>query len=128
MWVNNCFFVTFAKHLRKKINILVSSINQEFLENPKSIPFDCDSIYPIGVTIQRQYDDEYCIVAKRVFTFKQGQMIFGTTSFKSIQEFTNFRNNNCIPCSNVVDNCCYLTFNGCYVTFNNKKITHDTTL
>lgn len=110
----------------KKINILVSTINQEFLETPSIFDFDCDNIYPIGITVQRQYDSMNCIVAKKVFVFRQGLNIFGTTSFKSIKEFTDFRNNRCIPCSNVVDNCCYVTFNGCYITFNNKKVTYGT--
>jgi len=107
--------------LAKNIDILISTINGEFLETPVDMTFTCGKLTYVGMANVRQYDANDCIVVRRLFTFLYNTNLFGTPSFSDVQDFTIYVNANCVPCSEE-ENCCAILFNGCYVRYNGKKI------
>lgn len=100
-----------------KFDILCSTINGEILENESVVSLDCDLANYVGIMNVRAYDANDCIVVKRVFVIRQGNTLFGTHEFKSIQDFLTYRDLVCFTC--------LILFNGCYVTFNGDKIRNE---
>jgi len=77
----------------------------------------------VGVANVKSYDNNTeCIVVRKVFTFLYKNSLFGSTTFKSISDFVEFVNTECVPC--LVDVCgvkingCLFTINGCSATIN----------
>lgn len=83
--------------------------------------FNCGQLQYVGMANVRNYDENDCIVVRRLFTFLYNNSLYGTRDFKTVFEFTNYVNSNCVPCG-VVDECCSITYNGCYVTYNGGVI------
>lgn len=78
------------------------------LEFPKEFDLRCDKVNPIGETIIRQYDGNECIVAREVFLVYYCGQTFGTTQFKTLDQFLAYRNASCVRPKE-----CNLSWNGC---------------
>lgn len=98
---------------------IASTIDGQILEFPKEFYLNCDLVVPIGRTIIRQFNNEECIVARKVFlVYYEGQNL-GSTEFKTMDEFISFRNNSCkkaSPC-NIFYNGCSLIYNNCVIKY-----------
>lgn len=79
----------------------------------------CDLVIPLYQDIVRAYDQNECIVARKVYLVSYGGHLYGTFDFTTMAEFVDYRNRNCIK----KPLCCDLVYNDCYVTFNGKIIT-----
>jgi len=116
--------------LQKKLNsiliqLTVQSINGEFQEFPPTIDFSCNKIIPIGTQVIRNYDENYDIVAKRLFLFNYQGQVFGSFQFSSVADFVNKIAILCKCCSGcdsyiVQINGCNFTINGCQLSFGKK--------
>lgn len=102
-----------------KITICIEGGN--LLVSTKDIWVDCDQVVPLGVQVIRQANSSECFVARNAYMFSFQGILYGTFSFNTLQEFVNYRNDNCV--STTGDDCCILTFNGCALTFKGVVIT-----
>lgn len=111
----------------KSIAIRASTINGEIQEFPPTYYFPCSQVIPQGETIIREYDLDWCIVAKKVFLVKYQNNVFGTTQFVSMDEFLAYKESYCasccISCVIKVGNC-VLLYNGCSLTYNKSVISN----
>ncbi len=109
----------------KTIAIIAKTINGAIQEFPPTYYFPCSQVFPEGESIIRDYDDNYCIVAQKVFLVKYGNNIFGTTQFDSMTEFLAYKDSYCASCCQgcviVVDGC-VLIYNDCDLSYNNSII------
>jgi len=105
-----------------KFKITVHVENENILEFPKTLWFDCDLVIPLGENVIRQYNSSECILARKVYLFGYNGIRYGCFDFKTMQDFIDFRNDNCIGSD---DDCCKLLYNGCYITYNNKIVTYN---
>ena len=69
------------------IQIPVFTVNGESLETPAILNFVPKLLVPIGVQNIREFDENYCIVVNKIFTFRSGTDVFGSKVFKSENEF-----------------------------------------
>lgn len=106
----------------KTFTFTANTINGNILEFPQTFYFPCGSaVNPIGVQVVRDYNMlTDCIRAIRVYTIGYANDIFGTTQFKTTQEFLNYRSQSCSCCPQ--PNHCYLKINNCLVTINGCTI------
>lgn len=76
----------------------------------------------VGVSNFKAYDANDCIIVRKVFAFLYNSVLYGSTEFKSISEFVEFINTECVQCvtidCGVRINGCLFTINGCYATIN----------
>lgn len=104
-----------------KFKLSIDTIDNDILEFPRILWFDCSSVVELGLQVIRQYDSNECIVSKKVFLLGYGGHRFGTTVFMTPSDYLNYVNSNCVSAE---DDCCYVTYQGCYLTFNGKKIVY----
>lgn len=78
--------------------------------------FFCDKAIPIGINIIRDFDEDGCGVATRVFLVLYEGQTFGTTQFKSRSEYDQWINTNCGCCTNVK---CDVVIGDCLVYIGN---------
>lgn len=100
----------------KSLQFVADTIDGEIQAAPGLFNFPCDKITPIGVNVVKSYDEDLCIIAKRVFEINYNNHSFGSSQFKSLADFNQYRGAACQCCPincYVLANGCYLTFNGC---------------
>lgn len=100
--------------MAKSFQLAVNTINGEILEFPKTITVTCDQISPLGISVIRDWNEMLCIVSKRVLLLRYGMQTFGTTQFKSVAEFNQFKKSQCSCCPEI----CHLQLNGCDIRLN----------
>lgn len=105
----------------KTIAIIAKTVNGAIQEFPPTYYFPCSQVFPEGESIIRDYDDNYCIVAQKVFLVKYGNNIFGTTQFETMTEFLAYKDSYCgaccvKTCPIIIDEC-VLTYNGCELIY-----------
>lgn len=108
--------------MSKLLTIIANVYNGEFI-TPRSFDFPCESAIPIGESLIRNFDQNACIVVKKVFLVQVGETTFGSTQFKTLDDFNSFKNNQCKCCPEpcfIVYNGCNLTYNGCYLTYGSQ--------
>lgn len=108
----------------KTFQVTISTINGRILEFTQQIDFRCNLAMPIGLQVVRQFDGNECIKARKVFLIEYDGQLFGTLQFKTLEDFLNYRNNNCrpIPDCRITYNGCYIMYNNCFVTIKKNKI------
>lgn len=110
---------------RKTFNINVSTINGQIQASPVLMQFVCYEPIAVGEAIVRDYDDNDCIIAKKVLLFRVNENVFGTEDFQNKVQFWNYQQGLCSTCSD--NNCriiisgCLLQYNGCNLTYNNRE-------
>ncbi len=104
--------------MAKSFQFTVNTINGEFLEFPKTVTVVCDKIFPLGVSVIRDWNESMCIVSKRVLLIQYGMQTFGTTQFASVAEFDQYRKAICACCSDT----CHITLNGCFLMLNGCSV------
>jgi hypothetical protein len=98
----------------KYFQFVADTVNGEIREFPQTFELKCDKVFPLGVDIVRDFDDNGCIIARKVFCIRHGTDIFGTMSIQSLQGWINYLNAVCPCCPKI----CYLIINGCYAQVN----------
>ena len=128
----------------KTIQFVADTIDGEIQPSPGVFNFPCDKVIPIGVNVVRSFDESLDIVAMRVFEVNYNNHSFGSTQFKSLSDFQQYRQTACACCPAkciiLVNGCslqlngcdfvlatspspaCFLTVNGCNLTFNGCAI------
>ena len=76
--------------MSKTLPINVDVINGEVSEFSKEMYFRTDLIIPIGNDIVRYFNDAMCSVAHKTFYFQYGQELFGTSQFKSFDDYWQY--------------------------------------
>lgn len=104
----------------KSFQFIADTINGVIQEFPAPFYFPCDQIVPLGVQIVRDFDDDLCIVAKRVYVIRYGQDLFGSSSFNSLTGFLQYMKALCNCCPTAIN--CDVLFNGCALLFNGCEI------
>lgn len=107
----------------KFFTIVAKTINGAIQEFPKRIQMVCGQAQPEGMAIVRDYDDNFCIVNKRVFLIRYGGDLFGTTEFTTKAGFIQYMNNIC--CSDCAPKNCTVKYNDCTVLFNGCRVVVD---
>jgi hypothetical protein len=110
--------------LKKAFSFLADTINGAIYDSPVTVIMKCDEIRPIGLEVVRGFDPDYCIVAVQVFLVLSGTDTYGTTQFKSFDDYQNFVNSKCRRCPKVclfLINGCQATINGCFATFTSNN-------
>lgn len=79
----------------KTFELNIETIDGDIQLSPVCKTFSCKDVSPMGLSVVRGYNNENCIIAKSVFLFRQGQMVFGTTEFKDTQGFYDYINSHC---------------------------------
>ena len=102
-----------------RFKLTIDTIDNEILEFPRSMWFDCDKVFQLGLQVIRQFNSSECIVSKKVFLLGYCGRRFGTTVFSTPEDFLSYINSNC-----QTEECCYLTYGDCYLTFNGEKIVY----
>lgn len=95
-----------------------NTLDGKILEFPLPVNMRCDLVVPLYQDIVRDYDKDFCIVARKVYLVSYGGHVYGTLDFTTMQQFVDYRNVSC----GLQQGCCFITFNGCYITFNGQKI------
>lgn len=113
--------------MRTTFEISVKAINGVILNDPQNIVFDCHKIIGVGVQIVRTFDENSCIVARKLFFFRQGNDLFGTEMVKTMDEFRKYINVVCACCIYecvISYNECALSYNNCFLTYAEKIVTN----
>jgi hypothetical protein len=113
--------------LRNVFEIEVKTIDGQVLEFPSKITFDCARVIGIGMSKVRTFDIRYCIVVRDIFLFRQGDNVFGSELFKSMDEFKQYMATACACCvydCTLVYNGCALSYNGCFLTYSKMILTN----
>lgn len=93
--------------------IVASVINGEIQPFPKRVDLPCDQVQAAGMTIIRDYDDNYCIVNKKVFLLVYKEQTFGTTQFKTMEQWWQFQFSQCG---------CFFYIDGCVAEINGTEV------
>ena len=104
-----------------KFKITICIENGNLLASTKDVWVDCNQVVPLGEQVIRESNSSECFVARKAYMFSFLGVLYGTFLFKTLQEFVNYRNDNCV--STTVDDCCILTYKGCALTFKGVPIT-----
>lgn len=102
--------------MSKSLQFIADTIDGEIQPVQGVFNFPCDKVTPIGVNIVRSFDDDLGIIAKRVFVIEYNNHSFGSTQFKSLNDFNQYYGISCKCCPShciVLVNGCNLTLNGC---------------
>lgn len=97
--------------------LMIKVINGEVQEFPVQFYFRCDQLKPSGPTIYRYFDDAMCSVAIRVFNLNYNGELFGSTQFKTNEEFWRYWGAVCNGPQKIM-----LLLNGCNMVINGKKV------
>lgn len=98
----------------------MKTIDGEVMEFPVKITFDCDKIRAVGMSKVRTFDARYCIVVRDIFLFRQGDKVFGSELFKSMDEFEQYMSVACACC--IYE--CVLTYKGCSLSYEDCYLTY----
>jgi hypothetical protein len=104
---------------KKEFNISVKTINGQVLQDPVTMNFPCN-VVPVGESIVRYLDINFCIINKKVYLFRNGQDVFGTTIVNCLDGFNQYRGVNCGCCPEL----CLLEYNNCYLMYNDCTISY----
>lgn len=105
---------------KEQFNILVKTINGEILQDEVSMNFPCN-VVPVGEDIVRYWDINYCIISQKIYLFRNGLDVFGTTIANSLDSFNQYRGVNCGCCPPP----CGLVYNGCNLSYNNCNLIYN---
>jgi hypothetical protein len=105
--------------LGKHVNFRADTINGEIQEFPPTFELDCSRVHAIGESIVRDYDDNFNIVAKKVFLVSYGKQTFGSSQFKTLDEFNDYLGVSCRCCPCVE---CFPFINGCIIELNGCEV------
>lgn len=100
------------------IKIVADTVNGEILEFPLTVDADCLQVIAIGPSVVRDFDANFCVVAKSVFLVQFGQNVFGTTQFSTIEEFNSYRDSVCVCC----DEQCEIGYDDCALKYDSCLI------
>lgn len=100
---------------RKSFNFRADTINGAIQEFPPTMSLFCDRAIPIGVNVVRDFDDDGCGVAKRVFLIVYDGQTLGSTQFKSRSDYDQWISTSCDCCPGLCD----VKFGDCFVTIGN---------
>lgn len=109
------------KLAEKTLSIIAKTINGTIQEFPPIYKFPCSQVQPAGEAVIRDYDENFCIVAKKVFLIVYNQNVFGTTQFTTDSEFWQYQRAACACCGgecSVNYNNCNLEYNECVLILN----------
>lgn len=103
----------------KSFDLLADTLNGQILEFPLTVIMKCDKAFPVGEAVVRDYDEDNCIVAKKVFLIRYGDDVYGVTKFKSASDFYNYVQAACAccPCTE-----CFPFINGCIIELNGCEV------
>jgi len=107
--------------------IRASTINGEIQEFPPTYYFPCSQVHPQGEAVIRDYDDNTCIVARKVYLVEYGGNVFGTVQFDTYEEFEDYKSQSCTCCGGgcvVIIGGCVLLYNGCDLTYNKNILSN----
>lgn len=90
------------------------TVNGLIVNDPVTVIMRCDKVQPVGEAVVRGFDPDYCIVAIKVFLVLFNGDVYGTTDFKSLQDYWQYVGRQCKCCETL----CYFTINGCLATIN----------
>ena len=86
------------------VTIVAATIDGQIQEFPPRVDLPCNSVRAAGPSIIRDYDANFCIVAKKVFLLVYQGRTFGTTQVKTMEEWWQFKDSQC-GCFYYVDGC-----------------------
>lgn len=97
----------------------IKVINGEVQEFPVTFYFKCDMLRPapVAATIYRYFDDAMCSIAMRIFYLQYGTDLFGSTQFKTTDDFWNYWSALCNGLQPIL-----LLLNGCNMIINGKNV------
>lgn len=105
--------------MAKSLQFIADTIDGEIQATPGIFDFPCDQITPIGINVVKSFDEDLGIIAKRVFVIQYNNHSFGSTQFKSLSDFNQYRGIECVCCGCVecypYINLCEISINGCIV-------------
>lgn len=104
--------------MNKNFAINVITVDNEPYIEPQVLYIGCNGVSSLGYQIQRVYDENNCIVARKLVTFMYGNQLIGTQQFSTIDNFNSYVSSQCHCCEP-----CYLLVNGCNLTVNGCFIT-----
>ena len=99
----------------KYFSIIVDSIDYAFMQNKEVIELPCDGVQILGVRTVSAFNARQELERKILFLVQHNQRVYGTESFKSLQQYLDYRDGICMPCAN---NECGIALNGCLLTLN----------
>lgn len=103
---------------RKSFRFIANTINGAIQEFPPTMTFFCDKAIPLDVNIVRDFDDDGCGIAKRVFLVLYDGQTFGTTQFKSRSDYDQWVSTNCNCCGEL----CGVKIGDCFVHIGNCSV------
>lgn len=116
----------------KSFQFLADTINGAIQEFPALFYFPCDQVTPLGIQIVRDFDEDLCIIAKRVYVIRYGQDLFGSSKLNNLSDFLQLQSAGCGVCACTVCpaliNGCFVLMNGCTVDMCNGCSTHEITM
>lgn len=102
----------------KSFQVRVDTINGVIQEFPPVMTFYCNKVSPIGVDIVRDFDEDACGIATRVFLFLCDGQTFGTKQFKSRSDYDQFISTACSCCPEL----CGVKLGDCFVFIGNCSV------
>jgi hypothetical protein len=100
---------------RKSFAFRADTINGVIQEFPPTMTFFCGDVTPIGIDLVRDFDEDACGIVKRVFLILYNGSTFGTTQFKSRDEYDQYIQTQCNCCPQI----CYVKIGDCDVMIGN---------
>ena len=107
---------------QKSFQFVADVINFSILEKPQTFFFPCNQVIPLGIQIVRQQNSvTWCITAKKVFIVTYNNQSFGSSQFKTIDQFNTYVTSQCSECTPEVCGL-YLESAGCFLRINNCRL------
>ncbi len=105
----------------KSFQFVADVINFSILEKPQTFYFPCNQVIPLGLQVVRnQSNVTWCITAKKSFIVTYNNQSFGTSQFKTIDQFNQYVSRSCGCCADI--ELCWLMINGCRITINGCQV------
>lgn len=107
--------------MKKEFPFNYTYYNGEFFEFPATVYFPCNSsqVQPQGLQVIASTDSEENVLGNRIFLVRYGVNLFGSTEFRTLQDFWQYMNAYCQPCP---PRFCYFTINDCYAEINGCNV------
>lgn len=103
--------------MREFFTISVKAINNEVLEFPKTLNFECDKVTPLQPEVVRYFDAaNECIHSVKVFSFEMEGQRFGTQAVTDLAGWKQWINANCKCCPPLN---CDIIYDGCSIGYGN---------
>lgn len=93
-------------------------MNGAIQEFPQTMTLFCDKAIPVGVDVVRDFDEDGCGVAKRVFLIVYDGQTLGSSQFKSRSEYDQYVDAICACCRQICD----VKIGDCFVYIGNCKV------